>query len=519
MPSKQTPEEYAKQEQLKQNLSFMEEYHTDQGQKTLAQGELNGKWYFGKSLNGKKPLDSVLIEDGTYLINKEMLLTPKEKYSEKSLNMPNEIAKYGFITGQPLITKNNFMSEDFIKEYSKDRLQENKSINKIYSEQLNRTYYAVYKTLLKKEIPEADKQNLPDLIRTIQDYYMDLTNQELTYLTTNYVLSTYVYELFDAMGYLFMSSDPATGKTKWANILKNMSFNSVDVTSPSESVLFRLTESSKGLLFIDDYDKVDEKKKAQIEQILKVGYRKGGKTCRTEKIGDLFLPTFFDVYCPKIITNTEGLDYITETRCIPLHLLRTKTNKGKLSVNNTDIFWQRIRDCCYLWAFKNWKTIKKNYTKIDEANLNNRDLELIKPVLAVAKTNNEKDYNLVLKLAQGLFNNRETPDFSKDWKYLMFCELKKYFEDEYSIEKNSETYIKPSKISELMLNNGHFNQYDKAKPTPKWVGSRLTECGLFESKRVTTGRCYKISLKKIKEYMYSRDWITKEEFEGGDSNE
>ena len=513
------------------SIKLMKIIHTDQGQQTLAQGEINGKWYFGKALGNKGAIYSVLLDNGKCLIDRSMLLTKEErkkllKEDKFKLYAQNEIKKYGFNARDSLNTKDNHMSEEFISFFNKNKDPDNKIKNKknklsdkqIYNHLLDKAYNVTYLTLGWGEIPNKNEQNLPELMKKIQDYYMDLSNQELTKLTTHYTLATYIYEIANSIGYLFFHSDYETGKTKWANIIKNMGFNSFNASNSTPSYLFRNVEATKGLMFLDDYDKIDEKLKPVSDQILKVGYKKGGYAGRVETINNRFVPVNFDVYSPKMITNTQGLDYITLSRCITLHLLKTKTDKGKRDVIDSDLFWQRIRDCCYMWAFNNWKDVKKIYHDLDVEKikgLNNRDLERIKIVLAVAKLNDKQDYETILSLSQEIFDDSAIKDFSTDWGYLMYREILTdlTLDVEGLNSGTNENEIRANytsgQILKKMMDKGIFNTNDKIKPSVIWVGNQLSKTGLFKKlKRSSEGNRYEISLARIKQYMESMGWPT-----------
>lgn len=488
--------------------------HTDSSIQKLAQGEINGKWYFGKELRlDNRQVDSVLIEDGTFLVNEKMKFAQTKNNEDKRNETIDHISKYGFRVGKPLLTPDNYFSKEGILEYVNVVSvvsDVSEGMQEYYIKGLERTTFITYNTLTTQTTQTTQQPKLEeiislrDLIKWVQDYYMDLHDPKQTTLTTHYILSTYLYEIFTSMGYLFLSSDSGTGKTKWASIISLMSFNSINATNTTESAMFRIVEQAKGLLFIDDYDRIEEKKKAPIDQLLKVGYKRNGKTCRTEKIGDNYVPTFFDVYCPKLITNTEGLDAITYSRCIPLHLIKTLSNKGKLDVKDSDVFWQQIRDLCYVWAFKNWREVKRVYEEIQVDCLNNRDLELVKGVLAVAKVYSEEDYDTCLDIVKNIFENRDMFDFTADWDYVLFNALQKYYS---SWSKLKEDTLQTKGVLDLMLQDMHFEDDDDKRPGVKWVGRLLSRIDMFPKKRESAGVKYTFSLVSIEKYMKTRGWL------------
>lgn len=476
---------------------------------TLAQGEFKDHWYFGKQIDvdGKK-VDAIIFDNGEVLINEQQLAKTKKEVEGRI----NHIKEAGLHYSKPLIQLDNKWSSKGINSF----IEKCSSVGKCsylsmsQNEGVDETSTTLYAPTTPTTLttPNDSKPLIYTNITNIQLHYMDLYKPELVTLTTCYILASYCYELFDSIGYLFFCSDSGSGKTKWSQIIQYCSFNSLNATNSSESALFRMTEQTKGLLSIDDYENIEEDKKNTIDQILKVGYKKGGQTCRSEKVGDNYVPAFYDVYCPKLITNTVGLDSITYSRCIPIHLLKTTTSKGRLNPNGNDLVWQNIRDACYLWVMENWKEVKNNYKFIDLEELNNRDLELVKPLLAIAKTISEDTYLELKNIVIDLFDNRDMFDFTNDWDYILFYALWKYKQND---SLTAEGWMTTKECLDLMLQEMHFEAEDKIKPGVKWVGKVLSRIDMFKKRRVAAGVEYVLSRESLERYMTSRGWLKKEE--------
>ena len=343
-------------------------------------------------------------------------------------------------------------------------------------------------------------------LKKVQNYYMDVVDKRVFTIVSLYTITTYFFELFNSIGYLFFCSDSGSGKTKFADIIRLTSFNSINATNPSESVLFRIIQQTKGTLFVDDYEKIEETKKGAIDQILKVGYKRGGQTVRSEKVGDNYMPRFFDVYSPKVITNTIGLDSITYSRCIPLHLLKTTTNKGRLNPDEFDPMWQDLRDLCYEFAMFNWKAAKEIKDSIDIPVLNNRDLELVKPLLVTAKLFGEDVYEEALKYLLKLFGERDMYDFTDDWDFVMFSCIQKYVGDSNTL---TSEWLSPKEIATMMLNVINVEE-GNAKPSARWVGRVLSKIELFKKRRKGAGVDYRFDSVSLEKYMKARGWYNKE---------
>lgn len=487
----------------------------------LNQGQYKNKFYFGKKIQiGTDLLDSIIFEDGKIFVD----YTPLGKENE------NQIEGVGLAYNNPLLSLENSWSKTGIsnylsavsviksglgiegdkKEQKKDKKFENQNNNNnnslkskhtrltptpptTYTNYTNYTTTTLTLHLLKKNL-------LKDLI-TLQNHYMDVPQQETFLLTSCYIISTYLYTLFPATGYLFFHSTSGSGKTKFADIISFLSFNSVNATSPSESVLFRIIEQTKGLMVVDDFENLPDERKNVLEQILKVGYRRGGKTSRSEKIGKNWVPVFFDVYCPKIITNTIGLDLITLSRCIPIHLMKTKSVKGRLGVHPESLVWRDLRDACYAFALFAWREIEEAYWSLDVPELNNRDLELVKPVLAVAKVFGAEWFDKLKAHLLLLLRERDIVELSDSWEFILFDVIR-----DFCVENEGEHWVPVGVLLNRMKLRMDWSN-DEAHPSAHWIGTHLSGVPVFRKRRVGKGTEYFVSLARVEEYMASRGFI------------
>ena len=358
----------------------------------LSQGIHNNIWYYGKVIPYKnKHIELVITSDKKTYANYKKL-EPKDNKSNENKEYINEIKdNFGLIYSNTPIEMNNFWSNNSIQDFivTKENIIDNKELyNKI-----------------KNQITK----------------YMDLYDERISTVITLYILSTYAYQMFNSTGYILLTSEKASGKTKFLDLISLMSYNSISVSSPSQSALFRLIEANKGLLVIDDMEiqqHKDEKSKYLLE-LLRIGYRKNGCIIRNEQIDNKFVPTLFNVYSPKVISNTSGLDPITLSRCIVINLLPTQTNKGKLTPNDEDTIWQEIRDRCHIFVLENYKDIQKIYLNYDNSLFNNRQMELIKGLLSIAKLLGKEIHKEAEEYLNISFNDRDLQDLSSDWEYII----------------------------------------------------------------------------------------------------
>ncbi|MBT4870448.1 MAG: hypothetical protein HON47_02655 [Candidatus Diapherotrites archaeon] len=337
---------------------------------------------------------------------------------------------------------------------------------------------------------KVEGEELFNLIREKLDYYIDVQDKRFLDFVTVYDISTYCYSLFNSIGYLFLYSEKESGKTKLMNLIELICFNPINATNPSESSLFRITNSLQPTLLIDDFENLEKEKQAVLNQLLKVGYKRSGQTIRNEKVGQSFVPKKFDVYCPKVITNTTGLDSITVSRCIVLRMLRTKTTKGSREPNENDQTWQEIRDSCYNFVLNNWKKISESYLDCEIKDFKNRQLELVRGPLAVAKTINEKLYADLVPFLKECFEDRDLEDISTNWEYILFSSL---FEN-----ISEKRFYSVGELSELCVGKIGI---EKEASLRRWIGKTISKIPLFKKRRVGSGVEYLLSQELVQEYM------------------
>jgi len=153
--------------------------------------------------------------------------------------------------------------------------------------------------------------------------------------------------------------------------------------------------------------------------ILLSGYRKGLRTYRNRRTSDgNFIPESFEVYGPKMLANIEGLEGVLESRCISIVMQRgLNTGITNREVDVTGPEWQELRDLIYPFLLTNWQEVKAIYDAFNnETELTNRNWELWKPIIALAKffdgENSSTLYEEMVALASEMAEERRRISFS-----------------------------------------------------------------------------------------------------------
>ena len=139
-------------------------------------------------------------------------------------------------------------------------------------------------------------------------------------IASYYVLLTWVYDRFNELPYLRLRGEPGSGKTRFLLIVGSLCYKPIFASGASTvSPLFRILDSFRGTLVIDEGDFRLSDERAEIVKILNNGNAKGFPVLRSEATGNHgeFNPKAYEVYGPKLIA-TRGYfqDRALESRCL-----------------------------------------------------------------------------------------------------------------------------------------------------------------------------------------------------------
>lgn len=159
-----------------------------------------------------------------------------------------------------------------------------------------------------------------ELLDDIRQYILRCLDisEDYSYLAAGYVLLTWVYDAFDALPYLRALGDYGSGKSRFLQTIGSVCYKPMMASGATTlSPLFRIIERYRGTLVVDEADFGRSDLGADIVKFLNTGYQRGTPLLRSEKQGDTFEPTAFDVYGPKLLaTRKRFTDLALESRCL-----------------------------------------------------------------------------------------------------------------------------------------------------------------------------------------------------------
>ena len=159
------------------------------------------------------------------------------------------------------------------------------------------------------------------LIGQVRDFihrYVDLSPLFET-MATYYILLSWVYDAFNELPYLRLRGDPGSGKTRGLLVIGSLCYKPIFASGASTvSPLFRILDTFRGTLVVDEGDFRLSDERAEIVKILNNGNARGFPVLRTEvTTKHEFNPTAYEVFGPKLVA-TRGYfeDRALESRCL-----------------------------------------------------------------------------------------------------------------------------------------------------------------------------------------------------------
>ncbi|MFH8120373.1 MAG: hypothetical protein QXS37_06230 [Candidatus Aenigmatarchaeota archaeon] len=335
----------------------------------------------------------------------------------------------------------------------------------------------------------VNKKDLFAEIKRVLDTYIDFPHTDFL---TIWIIGTYLFPLFKAYPYVFITGIKQSGKTKLLYATSLLSFNSIFSVSASISSIFRLIQNGRCSIFIDETEKLSNPERAlEFRSILLQGYKAGAEVQRVERNRrDKHVVEFFDVYSPKMLANISGLEDVLEDRCIRFVMRRTlKKEIGDSEINESDPIWQNLRDKLYIFALENWKEVKETYETLrNEANIRSREWEIWHPILAIAKFIDDALYRKMVELAETKNKEKIVENVTETGEYILAEVLNEIVKE--------DDYYKISRIREEMA-----KKYETEQKwlTNKWIGNALRRLGFTEKRRVGTGVEVKLTVNEVKE--------------------
>jgi len=349
----------------------------------------------------------------------------------------------------------------------------------------------------------VDARGLLMTLHNLLKQYLEFTDEEMYLVVALWIVGTYLLPIWRTYPYLSISGAKRVGKSKSLSFLEQTAFNPVFSANISTPTLYRLVQSLRCTMLIDESERLETTERASdMRNILNSGYKRGGKVFRSVKMkGDRIVPQKFETFSPKALVTYKGIEEITEDRCIAIVMVRSANSKIINSeISEDDRRWAACRNTLYRFALQYFQDVQREYEMLIAEDFVSRERELWKPILALASFFGVQDkiYSYALeqskrKVAEDVMDSRET-QLLKVLNRLVTEDRVYYIKE-----------IRAAMIEELSREGEDIPRW----LTNWWLGRTLSRTfNLRESVHTSDGRGRRISPLQIKNLCYRYGVIT-----------
>jgi hypothetical protein len=330
--------------------------------------------------------------------------------------------------------------------------------------------YSAQNNLIKKEVvlfpsepcEYGSEEQLVDDIRTFIHRYVDVSPR-FERIASYYVLFSWLYDGFAELPYLRLRGDYGSGKTRFLLTVGSLCYKPILASgATSTSAIFRMLDSFRGTLIIDEGDFRYSDEKSDLIKIFNNGNQKGLPVIKTEMSESKeFNPRAFEVYSPKILASRGSFDdkalesrFLTEEtgdrrlrRDIPINLPPIYKDEARL-----------LRNKLLLYRFRNHG---KNHapTLVLDERIEPRLRQIFIPLMSIVSNDavREELRDVVWGYHQELRADRSMEVEAQTLEVIQTL-LAGSFQPSVSIKQVTDQFIKR-----------HGREYERI--TPKWIGT------------------------------------------------
>jgi hypothetical protein len=325
----------------------------------------------------------------------------------------------------------------------------------------------------------AEYESEQKLVEEIQSFihrYVDVSPL-FEQIASYYVLFSWVYDAFNELPYLRLRGDAGSGKTRFLLTVGSLCYKPIFASGASTvSPLFRILDSMRGTLIVDEGDFRFSDEKAELVKILNNGNGRGFPVLRSEAVsGKEFSPRAYSVFGPKLIA-TRGYfqDRALESRCLTEEMGGRKLRED-VPINLGAEYKQEaleLRNQLLMFRFRNFSKCRVDPTLVDRS-VEPRLAQVFVPLLSViedagarqALVQLMRDYHRELVADRGMDMEAQVLEIIRELE-------QSAYEPGISIKKITQRFAEK-----------HGEDYER-KITPHWIGRIVRrKLGLKTEKR------------------------------------
>jgi hypothetical protein len=331
--------------------------------------------------------------------------------------------------------------------------------------------------------PYGTEQDLYHLIRTHIHRHVGVSPFHER-LATYYVIFTWVYDRFTVLPYLRAFGNFGTGKSRYLKTIGGICYRPIfagGATTPSP--IFRMIDSHRGTLIIDEADFRFSDAQADITKILNCGYEVGTPVIRSEAEGKNFRPVPFTVYGPKLLaTRKRFTDEALESRCITEEMdFQWRPDLPSILPETFQEDALEIRNRLLQWRFDKYPHVKLRHDRINES-IEPRLNQVMMPIASIIEDPTMLDdlrefaesYNKNIVVERGMLVEAQVLQAIIDLAQGNTSPTMKEIAEQYNSDRTEKEHITAHKAGKVVGNRLKLEKVNKrGKYHLVWDGPKL----------------------------------------------
>ncbi len=158
------------------------------------------------------------------------------------------------------------------------------------------------------------------------DFARSLAPQEiLCEMTACYVLSTYLLDALNVVGYFWPNGERGTGKTSYLQVVTELAYLGQVILAGSSYPCLRDLADYGATLAFDDAEAVMDTRRTDPDKrtLLLAGSRRGATIAVKELVGDKWETRHINTFCPRLFSAIRSPDEVLGSRSIVVPLVRS----------------------------------------------------------------------------------------------------------------------------------------------------------------------------------------------------
>lgn len=252
--------------------------------------------------------------------------------------------------------------------------------------------------LMLEKIKKDDFLTPLDTYETLRGFikrFIYFKHEEYFDVLCTWIMATYVFRVFKAFPYIHLSGKRGTGKSTILELVAELGFNGFFQTKATTSTSVEQADLHSSTLCIDEFEDYSGRRNShdELSKFLNSGYNYLGSF--TKRVGKK--STTFFTYCPKIFGGTGDITIDTlKSRTIPIETTLKPENVHKEQFlefdGQTRALINQLKTSMYGFGLNHAQKLSalsmNQSAEItlpnSSKNLNNRQLELARPLLTIA---------------------------------------------------------------------------------------------------------------------------------------